>query len=149
MPAIQTQFSENIRAGVPGHVPDMTAADVISRTISAAGGVAFGVPLFQGATDRTARTFETGDSVTDFLGVSMIDRSAVGTGGNAYAQYESARILKKGPILVIAAVAVAAGDPVTITTTGAFSNTGGITIPGARWDTSTAAVSQLAQIFIK
>lgn len=149
MPAIQTNFSENIRAGIPGHVPNMVAADIISRTVSAVGGLAFGVAVFQGATDRTCRTFENGDTVTDFLGVTVVDRSAGGTGGNSYAQYESARILQKGPILVTAAVQVAAGDPVTITATGTFSNTGGIAIPSARWDTSTTGVNQLAQISIK
>jgi len=34
--AIQTTYSENIRTGVAGHIPDMTQADISSRTDKAA-----------------------------------------------------------------------------------------------------------------
>lgn len=146
MPAIQTNYSENIRASVPGHIPDMTHADLVSRTVQDAAGLAFGVPVFQGTTDKSVRAIVNGDTTAKFVGVSVLDRSA--TGPNGYAQYESARILLTGPISVIASVAVAASDPVTITAAGAFSNTGGITVPNARWDTS-AAAGAVANIFIK
>lgn len=146
MPAIQTNYSENIRASVPGHIPDMTHADLVSRTVQDAAGLAFGVPVFQGTTDKSVRAIVNGDTAAKFVGVSVLDRSA--TGPNGYAQYESARILLTGPISVTASVAVAASDPVTITAAGAFSNTGGITVPNARWDTS-AAAGAVANIFIK
>ncbi|WP_137279234.1 structural cement protein Gp24 [Pseudomonas rhizoryzae] len=146
MPAIQTSYSENIRASVPGHIPDMTHADLVSRTVQDAAGLAFGVPVFQGTADKAVRAFASGDTAAKFVGVTVLDRSA--SGPNGYVQYESARILLTGPISVTAAVAVAAGDPVTVTTTGTFSNTGGITVPNARWDTSGAA-GAVANIFIK
>lgn len=145
MPAIQTNYSENIRASVPGHIPDMTHADLVSRTVQDAAGLAFGVPVFQGTTDKSVRVFAAGDTAAKFVGVSVLDRSAGGP--NSYLQYESARILLTGPISVTATVAVAAGDPVTASAAG-FSNTGGFTVPNARWDTS-AAAGAVANIFIK
>ncbi|MNN68712.1 hypothetical protein D3C81_1844410 [compost metagenome] len=70
--------------------------------------------------------------------------------GEQYARYESARILKKGPITVTASVAVVAGDPVYLTPAGAFTNvsTSNVAIPNSRFDTS-ASAGALANIFIK
>lgn len=146
MPTIQSAYSENIRTSVPGHIPDMTKADLVSRTVQDAAGLAFGLPVFQGTADKAVRVFANGDTAAKFVGVSVLDRSA--SGPNGFVQYESARILLTGPVCVTAAVAVVAGDPVTITAAGAFSNTGGITVPNARWDTS-AAAGAVANIFIK
>lgn len=146
MPSIQTSYFENIRASVPGHIPDMTHADVVSRTVESAAGLGFGLPVFQGTADKAVRVFATGDTAAKFVGVSVLDRSAGGP--NGFVQFESARILLNGPISVTAAVAVKASDPVTVTADGTFSNTGGITIPNARWDTS-AAAGAVANIFLK
>ncbi len=145
---MQTTYSENIPRGVPGFIPNMAAAILISRDAAAA--IGFGLPVAQGAGDRVGRLFANGDTITDFLGVTVLDRSI--REGNAYAAQESMRVMQSGPILVTAAVQVAAGDPVCVTTAGAWSNvpgTGGITLPDARWDDSTTGAGQLAQITIK
>ena len=144
MPAIQTSYLNNIPAGKAGHIADMTQADLISRTVETVGGIAFGLPVAQGANDKGCIAY----AGTGFVGVTTRDRSVLT--GELYSRYESARILKKGPIWVTASVAVVAGDPVYITAAGAFTNvsSGNFLIPNARFDTS-AGIGGLAIIFIK
>ena len=144
MPAVQSTYLMNIPAGKAGHIADMTEADLISRTVETVAGIAFGVPVAQGAADRGCIAY----AGTGFLGVTTRDRSV--QLGELYSRYESARILKKGPIWVVASVAVVAGDPVYITPAGAFTNlsTSNFLIPNARFDTA-AGIGGLAVIFIK
>lgn len=144
MPAIQTNYTVNIPGKKAGHIPDMTDADLISRNVETAGGIGFGVAVAQGADDKGCIVF----AGTGFLGVTTRDRSVLV--GERYSQYESARILRKGPITVFADVAVVAGDAVALTPAGAFTNvaTGNTVVPNARWETA-AAAGALANIFIK
>lgn len=144
MPAIQTTYTSSIPGKKAGHIPDMTDADLISRTVENAGGIGFGLAVAQGADDKGCIPF----AGTGFLGVATRDRSVLV--GEQYSRYESARILRKGPITVTASVAVVAGDPVAVTAAGAFTNvaTGNTVIPNSRWET-TAALGALANIFIK
>lgn len=147
MPAVQTSYSENIRPGLPGMVADMRAAVMASRT--AVGAVAFGTPAFQGTTDRTMAAKQNSDTATDFLGIVARDRSV--TTGDGYVQHESVRICQKGPVWVVPAVNVVAGDPVFVTATGTWSNVTGtnfLEIAGARWDTSASAAG-LAVVVLK
>ncbi|AJQ46429.1 MULTISPECIES: structural cement protein Gp24 [Pseudomonas] len=144
MPAIQTNYTANIPAKKLGHIPDMTQADLISRTVETVAGIGFGLPVAQGADDKGCILF----AGSGFIGVTTRDRSVLA--GEQYARYESARILKKGPITVTASVAVVAGDPVYLTPAGAFTNvsTSNVAIPNSRFDTS-ASAGALANIFIK
>lgn len=144
MPAIQTTYSTNIPRTKAGHVPDMTQADLISRNVETVAGIAFGTAVAQGA-DQDGCIAYAG---TGFLGVAVRDRSVAV--GELFSRYESARILKKGPISVLASVAVVAGDPVYLTAAGAFTNvaTSNFLIPNSRWDTTTA-LGVLGDIFIK
>lgn len=149
--AIQTTYTENIAAGVAGHVPDMRAATIISRDVEPVGGMGFGVAAFQGTADKQITTKAAGaaEAAGEFVGITVLDRS-VGT-GNAYAQRESARVITQGPVMVMAAVAVAAGDQVAVTSAGAWSNVAGangIVVANARWDTSTAGAA-LATVVLK
>lgn len=147
MPAVQTTYSENMAAGVAGQVADMRAAVMASRECDAAMG--FGIPAFQGAAAHSVKLKVDADTTTTFVGVTVRDRSV--TTGDAYAINETARILQQGPIWVAAAVAVAAGDPVAVTSTGTWSNvagTNGLVITGARWDTTTSGAA-LAKIVLK
>jgi len=143
MPAIQTTYGANIPRTKAGFIPDMTQADLISRTVETVAGIPFGTPVSQGA-DQDGCIAYAGD----FLGVASRDRSVAV--GELFSRYESARILKKGPISVLASVTVAAKDPVYLTAAGLFTNvaTGNTQIPNARWDTNTAA-GVLGDIFIK
>jgi hypothetical protein len=149
MPAIQTTYTTEIAAGVAGHVADMRMAVMASRECDAA--IGFGLPVFQGTAPHSIRLASgSQETVSGFVGVSVRDRSV--TTGDAYAIRETARVLQQGPIWVTAAVQVAAGDPVAVTSAGAWSNvagTNGLVIPGARWDTSTTGTGQLAVIAIK
>ena len=144
MPAIQTNYNANIPAKKLGHIPEMTQADLISRTVETVAGIGFGLPVAQGAGDKGCILF----AGSGFIGVTTRDRSVLA--GEQYARYESARILKKGPITVTASVAVVAGDPVYLTPAGAFTNvsTSNVAIPNSRFDTS-ASAGELANIFIK
>lgn len=157
MPAIQTTYTENIAKAVPGHVADMRAATIASRDVEPLGGIGFGVAVFQGTAAKQITTKGAGAAEAEgkFVGITVMDRSAVGVAGgngNNYAQGESARVLQIGPIWVTAAVQVAAGDPVAVTSAGAFSNaagTNGVVLAGARWDTSTTGTNQLAVVVLK
>ncbi len=148
MPAIQTTYTQNIRPGTVGAIVDMSPTSLISRNVEASGGLAFGIPVAQGTADKAGRAFTTGDTIAKFVGVSVYDRSV--NAGNGYSQYESARIMKTlGCVWVNASVQVAAGDPVAIVAaTGAWTNvtSGNLTVPNARWDTSTSGANQLAQL---
>lgn len=146
--ATQLTYSENIRAAIEGARATMVPATLISRTVETAAGIGFGKAVFQGTDDMGVTITPN----TLFVGITIIDRSAngIGTTGTGFPQYESARILTKGAVWVLASVEVAAGDPVYTTLTGAFTNvaTDNTEIAGARWDTSTTGAGQLAQVRI-
>lgn len=144
----QSTYSENIRAAVPGQLVDMTQKTLLSRTVEAAGGLGFGIPAVQGVADKGIRAFAAGDTAADFVGITVRERS-VDAGSDKFGQYDSARVLTKGAIWVLASVTVAAGDTVyVVPDTGLFTNvaTGNVLITGARFDTSTTAINQLAQV---
>lgn len=146
MPSIQDTYVLNIPQYKPGHRPDMTAADVVSRNVETAGGIGMGVPVAQGATPQGVIAY----AGTGFFGVTVRDRSIRLTASDTFARYDSAAVLRKGPICVLASAAVAAGDPVYVTPAGLFTNvaTSNFLIPGSRWETTTASGS-LGVIFIK
>lgn len=144
--AVQTQYNATQAVAVEGAQATMVPATIISRTVEPAAGIGFGKAVSQGAADKGIVGFATG--ATKFVGITLLDRSVVGTAANpdAFPQRASARVITKGDVWVVADVAVAAGDAVTLTATGAFSNTGGTAVAGARWDTSTTAAGQLAVV---
>lgn len=144
MPAIQSTYLTSIAAARVGLVADMTQCDLISRTVETVAGVPFGSAVAQGAADKGCIAY----AGTGFLGVVVRERSVLT--GEQFAQYESARILKKGPIWVAVAAAVAAGAPVYLTSAGVWTSTVGsnFLVPNARFDTSTSGAG-LAIIFIK
>lgn len=108
MPAVQTTYSANIRPGLPGMIVDEVPKTLISRTVEAAGGLAFGIPVMQGTADKAGRASTAGDTAAKFVGISVRDRS-VKAEANQYSQYESARVMTEGAIWVTASVQVAAG----------------------------------------
>lgn len=146
MPAVQTTYPVNIPRSKVGHVPNMLQADVISRNVESVAGVAFGAPVAQGA-DALGCIAYAG---TGFIGVVMRDRAIRHTAADIFLQSDSARILRKGPISVLANVNVAAGDPVYVTAAGLFTNSasGNFLIPNSRWETTTTA-GNVGDIFIK
>lgn len=148
--ATQTTYAATIPAGPVGFVSNMQHAVFITRNVEDVAGVAFGKPVSQSVADKGCKAFAANDTTSKFLGITALTRDA--TGDDKFVQRESARIMTKGPMRVLAAVQVAAGDPVAVTSAGEFSNaagTGGLVIPGARWDESTTGTNQVAQITIK
>lgn len=144
MPAIQSTYTTNITRGRAGFIPNMTQADLISRNVENAAGIPFGFPVAGGATRRGCIPY----AGSKFIGFAVRERSALV--GEQFSQYESARILIKGPILVNAAVAVADRDPVYLTAAGLVTNvaSGNFLVPGAVFDEPTTAAG-LASIYIK
>lgn len=146
MATVQTTYPVNIPRTKVGHVPNMLQADIISRTVETVAGVAFGAPVAQGADPLGCIAY----AGTGFIGVAVRDRAIRHTAADIFLQYDSARILRKGPISVIAAVNVVAGDLVYVTSAGAFTNSasGNVQIPNSRWETTTLA-GAVGDIFIK
>ena len=148
--ATQTTYPDIAAAAVVGAQATMRDADIVSRAVETAAGIAFGSPVMQGTADKQVGFFTAGT----VYGVAMLDRSAVGlnpaTGviaDDTFGLNESARIMVKGDIWLTAAVAVAAGDPVYVRpSNGTWQNdatNSGVLVVGARWDTS-AAIAGLA-----
>lgn len=142
--ALQNNYPDIQPAAVRGMQATMIPATVISRTVEDVAGLAFGLAVAQGASEKGIVAF--GGANLKFVGITLLDRSA--TGLDLFPQRASARVITKGDIWVTASVAVAAGDPVYLTAAGAFTNvaTNNTAITGARWDTSTTAAGQLAVV---
>lgn len=121
MPAIQSSVTERMRKAVAGQRATMIPATMISRTVESAAGIAFGVAAARGTSDNGCKVWETGST---FLGITIRERSInPDTQADKFAQYETARIMTKGDVWVVAGAAVADGDPVyLVAATGAFTN---------------------------
>lgn len=143
--AVQTTYPDNISGAIAGLRGTMIPATLISRTVETVAGAGFGIAMARGTGDNGAKVFGSGD--TAILGITVIDRS-VNT-ADKYSQYESASIMTKGHVWVVASVAVNDGDPVyVIPATGAFAKTNAssaVLIANAVWDT-TAGIGALALV---
>ena len=130
--------------GVAGSIATTENRDIKSRTVEDAAGIAFGLAVAQGANDKGIRAVKAGD--TKFVGITALDLSS--RDDAKFAQYESARILKKGGIWVEVTEDVKAGDDVAVDlATGKF-NKSGAKYPNARFETSGVA-GGLAQVELK
>lgn len=139
--AVQTDYNANLTPAVAGAQATMIPATIISRNVEDADGIGFGVAVSQGDTDKGVTA--GGD---DFVGITLLDRSAAGE-GDTFRQGDSARVMTKGDVWVETAGDVNAGDAVAVNAGGGFVAAGedDTAIPGARWDTS-ATSGQLAVI---
>lgn len=149
--AIQTSYVNNIRPGVAGARANMEPVDLISRTVEDVAGVGFGKVVQQGTGDNGCTATLTGMTAQTFLGITMLDRGTRPATPDVFAQRESALIMRKGVIWVLADAAVGPDDVPTVTlATGAIGKTavgaGVVAIPNARFETSTAAANQLVQL---
>lgn len=145
--AVQTSYSETIGAARAGQIANEEPVVLISRTVADADGIGFGKVVMEAATDGSkdgmcSATLTSLDAY-NFLGITVRERSVRPETPNKFAQYESARIMRKGVIWVEVAGAVKAGEDVTVTlATGALGSTavaaGIVAIPNARWESSTS-----------
>lgn len=148
MPTVQSTYSETIGAARAGQIANEEPVVLISRTVADAAGIGFGKVVQEAVADGTKDGQCTADLDTadmdayKFLGITVRERSVRPETPNMFAQYESARIMRKGVIWVEVAGAVKAGEDVTVTlATGVLGTAavapGIIAIPNARWDSST------------
>lgn len=140
---VQTTYSEQMRAGLPGLVvgsfgPD----DSVTGNVETAAGIGFGLAVSQGVADKG---IIIGGTRAGFLGITIRDVTLESDQEDKYAQYQSAGVLTKGQIWVTAGAAVEAGGPVHfVAATGVLTDNGNEgPINGARWVTS-AAQDELA-----
>lgn len=133
-------------AGIAGAIVNTENKNIISRTVEDAAGIAFGLAVAQGTNDKGIRAVTTGDA--DFVGITVLDRTAGDLINGKFVQYESARVLEEGVIWVEVTEAVKAGDAAAVDlATGKF-NKAGAAMAGARFETS-AASGGLAQLRLK
>ena len=152
--SVQTTYQENQGVAREGQIANTALNDIASRTVEDAEGIGFGKIVQEGANDGGCTAdLDTSDiTATSFLGITVRERSRTAEDPNKFTQYDSARILRKGPIWVQASVAVNAGDPVyVVRATGAFHNAADaarVLIPNARYETSTSGAA-LAVVLLK
>lgn len=149
--SVQSTYSERISAAKAGHIATTEDCVLISRNVETSGGIGFGLPVMKGTAEDSVVALASG--ATNIVGITVRERSANPASPNGYAQYESARLMRRGVIwvLVTDAGGVVQGDPVWITeSAGGFSNAdpgsgAGQRINGAIWD-SNGANGGLARI---
>lgn len=141
MSFVQTTYSENMAAAVPGMPADADfSAD--SRTVETEAGIGFGLAVSQGTADKGALLGAA--AATGFVGVTIRDKGVVNaSNADKYNEGDTAAVMTRGDIWVTVAAAVEAGDDVTFSsTTGALSSVAAdgtnFAITGARWMTSAA-----------
>lgn len=138
--SIQTVYGDTIAVGFAGGLANEEPRVLISRTVEDSGGIDFGLAVMQGVNDKGCIV-----STGAFLGVTVREQSVTPEVPNGFAYQESARIMTKGVIWVVAAQDVVAGDIVHGRANGAIGKSGGTLKAGARWDT-TAVTGELAQL---
>lgn len=149
--AVQTTYSERISGARVGQIANTEDCVLISRNVETSAGIAFGMPVMQGAAEDGVVIIAGG--ATNIVGITVRERSADPSFPDGYKQYQSARLMRRGVLWVTVTDAggVVQGDPVWVTeATGAFSNAdvgagGGQRLTGAIWD-SAAANGALARI---
>lgn len=141
--AVQSTYNETMDAARAGMRANMEPVDLISRTVETAAGVGFGKVVQQGTADKGCKSDLSGMTAQTYVGITMRERGVRPETPNAFAQYESALIMRKGVIWVEVAVAVTPADIVTVTlASGVIGKTavgaGVVAIPNARWESSTS-----------
>lgn len=147
MANIQTNYNENMRAGVPGMVANTETANSITRVVE--GAVApFGAVAVRGARADQAKVPTAGGS---FLGIFIRKVTLDVASNDQYQIGDNSAIHEKGVIWVTASVAVAHGDAAYFTAAGVLTNvsTSNTAIVGGIWDSTTTAVNLIAKLRLK
>lgn len=145
MPAVQSTYSESHAVAQLGMIADSRPKSVRSLTYEGAAKLGFGIAV--GFTSNNNGCDLDGTGFAGIVVSTQVKDPAVETDG--YKQYDEVGCMATGAIWVKPTANVAVGDPVTfVAATGAISNTGGVTIPDAVFETA-AQAGELARIFIK
>lgn len=146
--ALQTTYTNTHAVAYEGMEADLESAGTrnVSRTCEVS--IGFGKAVSQGAGDHGIVPFATAPA--KFLGVTVRDQAVDADSVDAYRVYDTAGVKEVGRIWVKTGEAVVAGDPVYLTSAGAFVKTVGTNtaVPNARFDT-TAASGDLAIVRLK
>lgn len=99
--------------GIPGGVADMSAANILSRTVEDSAGIAAGLPVKQGTADNGA---VAGIAAGDFIGITVA-RFGVDTN----VQNSDVGVLDRGAIWLTAGGTINAGDQIMCTAAGVYT----------------------------
>ena len=145
MPTLQSNYTQYHDGAQLGMIADSRYKAVRSMTYEGATALGFGLALTFGANDNGA---DLGGTVFAGIVVSQKVLDPVNN-ATAYVQYDTVGLMTQGSIWVEASVAVAAGDPVHFdAATGVISNTGGVQITDAVFETS-AQAGDLARVYMQ
>lgn len=135
-------------AGIAGQPADFNPSTIESRTNLNATSINFGVAVCRGTTDDSCKPqLLDADKI---LGISVRSpiQPADATGEIVYKQNESVPVMREGNIWALAFEATNRGDGVIAVTaqtgklgsvTGGVAGVGRVAVPGATWETTTAA----------
>ncbi|SHI79965.1 hypothetical protein SAMN02745911_1205 [Aureimonas altamirensis DSM 21988] len=140
MDPLQTTYADRQARWIEGMIPDMrTPGQDISMNVETAAGIGFGKVAVQGAQDNQIRVSAASRA---FRGITVLDTTQL---QDSYPQYATARVRTKGPVVVTAAVAVAAGAlAYYVPATGALTNVATDNTLIGKWETTTTGANQLA-----
>lgn len=141
MPTIQTNYTATHAVAVEGMVANSEPCVIVSRIAEDAEGIGFGKVCVLGDADNTVTDAE---AAKKFEGIAVLDPTQMGATVDAYPQYATVAVMKKGVIWVSASVAVAKGDAVYfVPATGVLTNvsTSNTLIANASWDSATAGAA--------
>ncbi|WP_290688391.1 MULTISPECIES: structural cement protein Gp24 [unclassified Haematobacter] len=133
--ALQTEYPDHQPYMIEGMIPDMrTPGQDVSRNVETAEGIGFGKVAVQGTADRQIKVAAAGAS---FIGVTVLDPTQL---QDSYPQYATARVRTKGPVVVVASVAVSAGQTAYfVPATGVLTNVASGNTQVGKFETSASA----------
>lgn len=129
---LQTDYVDDYAKGFAGQIANGETKNVISRTCSDAAGIAFGAPVYRGATDRAATA--TVGTLASFYGWAVADKTLgidVGHDADEYQEFDNVSILTQGAIFVNVVGTVNDGDALTVGTGAGASDGVGATAADA------------------
>lgn len=142
MAVVQSTYSENMAAGLPGLVADMSDCTIETRNVESAAGIAFGVAVGQGTADKGA--IKLPSTAAAFIGVSVRDVTIDHNTPDLYAENDNIGVLTEGTIWVTCDGNVAANQNVTFSTaTGLFGTIAAdgthLLVTNAKWISSASS----------
>lgn len=152
MADVQTTYNQSQPILVEGQKVNGEEYNAVSRTVESAAGILFGKPAQRGSADLGVIAATAALTAVNFVGIVVRDLTVPATSPGKNPQYDTACVLTEGVIAVKVAEAVTPGAPALYDpATGLYhvsALAGRVAIPGARFDTTTAA-NGLAHLSLK
>jgi len=151
MATAQTAYTATPTLGFPGMVANGETSNRLSRTVEDVAGIGFGKAAFRGTLDHGITATPTEGA---FVGFTLIDPAQTVTPSQTtpdlYPRYASAALMDMGVLwITAAAVSIANGDPVYITSAGVITNVVGSNIPVPAVFEDTLSAGGLGRIRIR